>query len=500
MVIGSAACKRVSPAWVKKERTTKWIPLSQRQSESEMMMWRWPSLHLKRKREDASTELKWEADFKWLESVQGDPFKANCTVCRRQFIVSHGGFSDIRQHAAGENHKRLVKQKRSQGALTQFLVPQATPETNKVYGHFSISAKRRENLKDFCEFCDIEFHDILRHVVTRWLSLNPAISCLLENWPALKSYFMSIKDCPKRLRELLSNVLSLFEEVVKKLERDNTVSVDLYAIMDSFLQRLTQRREDKYYGYLTRKKRQLLSPDDARLATGEFTTFLNTAIYHVEKWFNFSQENGLFHLQPLGLTSGKISYEEMEKITEKLHLAGRLNLSMDKLYDECVTANSILDHLKRRLDWKSKGTAEKWMEVIRGQAAELPNLLVVLSFVLSILSSTGKKCLWGPQKFVMSKWGHGSQKVGKPCRKPLEDQKHPREEEDFPVLRRPEEKTTIEQETSKEPQEPSAPEETQLTTAPEEPQPAAEIPQSELVEKIQLPLQVQQITSQLENP
>ena len=68
----------------------------------------------------------------------------------------------------------------------------------KVYGHFSISAKRRENLKDFCEFCDIEFHDILRHVVTRWLSLNPAISRLLENWPALKSYFMSIEDCPKR--------------------------------------------------------------------------------------------------------------------------------------------------------------------------------------------------------------------------------------------------------------------------------------------------------------
>ena len=68
-------------------------------------------------------------------------------------------------------------------------------------GHFSISAKRRETLKEFCEFLNVEFHDILRHVVTRWLSLNPAISRLLENWPALKSYFISIGDeCPRGLR------------------------------------------------------------------------------------------------------------------------------------------------------------------------------------------------------------------------------------------------------------------------------------------------------------
>ena len=88
----------------------------------------------KKKKRSCKYRAEWEADanFKWLESVRGDPFKANCTVCRRQFTVSHGGLSDVRQHAAGENHKRYEKQKRSQGALAQFLVPQATPETNKV--------------------------------------------------------------------------------------------------------------------------------------------------------------------------------------------------------------------------------------------------------------------------------------------------------------------------------------------------------------------------------
>lgn len=63
---------------------------------------------------------------------------------------------------------------------------------------------------------------------------------------------------------------------------------------------------------------------------------------------------------------------------------------MDELYDECVTANSLLDHLtKPKDDWESKGTAERWVAVLRGRAADLPNILAVVSFVLSIPSSTG---------------------------------------------------------------------------------------------------------------
>ena len=45
----------------------------------------------------------------------------------------------------------------------------------RVYGHFSVSAKRRAELQDFCNFVDCEFSEILRHVSTRWLSLRPAI-------------------------------------------------------------------------------------------------------------------------------------------------------------------------------------------------------------------------------------------------------------------------------------------------------------------------------------
>lgn len=77
----------------------------------------------------------------------------------------------------------------------------------------------------------------------------------------------------------------------------------------------------------------------------------------------------------------------MKKITE-FHLVGRLNIFMDELYDECVTANSLTEHQ----EWVSRGTAERWMAVL--QAADLPNILAAVSFVLSIPFSTGFSFQW----------------------------------------------------------------------------------------------------------
>lgn len=104
--------------------------------------------------------------------------------------------------------------------------------------------------------------------------------------------------------------------------------------MFSFLRKLCLRRDDGFYGYLTKQKLQYLSPSDADVAREEFTAFLNTAITYIQKWFDFSEDNWLFHLLPLSLSSGRISYYDMDKVTERLYLVGRLNISMDALYDE----------------------------------------------------------------------------------------------------------------------------------------------------------------------
>ncbi|KAK1874558.1 Pre-mRNA-splicing factor CLF1 [Dissostichus eleginoides] len=563
----------------------------------------------KRKHRQQKYRREWEEANQWLDRVPEDDYKANCKACRRTFSVSHGGLSDVKQHAAGDLHSRNIRTQRSQAPVSQFFIAETSPEidsitaaevtqvyhtvkhnlsynsadcghklnqktlsdskmvkkmtlgrtkqealvkdvlapkavgdvlkiltspplpfsiqtdasnkgnrkmfplavqyftpesgvTNKmldfienpdesaagivalleqslekfglsmdqvtafsadntnvnygihnsvftnlkrkqndllrgnchahivhntvkhaldkltvdvenvvlkVYGHFSISAKRRESLKEFCEFCDVEFQEILRHVTTRWLSLNPAIHRLMQTWTALKSYFISLGDeCPKQVQALLklnrdstvedediveiyllfcNNILSLFEEVVKSLESNRTTCVELYSIMDEFRQKLIQRRDNLFYGYLTRQKLQRLLPHDAHMARAEFTAFLNTAISYVEKWFDFSEENWLFSLQPLLLQHGNLTFNQIEKVATKLNLINKLK--MNELYDECTTANTILRRLREEYSdaWKSKGVAARWMAVFK--EVDVPNMLSIMRHILSIPASTG---------------------------------------------------------------------------------------------------------------
>lgn len=66
--------------------------------------------------------------------------------------------------------------------------------------HFYLSVKRKEEFKEFCEFVDLTYKKILKHVQTRWLSLLRVISRMLDLWPALVSYFQSHADSEKEGR------------------------------------------------------------------------------------------------------------------------------------------------------------------------------------------------------------------------------------------------------------------------------------------------------------
>lgn len=50
---------------------------------------------------------------------------------------------------------------------------------------------RTESLKEFCSFVDTEYMQMLYHCETRWLSLSPAVECLVQMFSALKTFFLS---------------------------------------------------------------------------------------------------------------------------------------------------------------------------------------------------------------------------------------------------------------------------------------------------------------------
>lgn len=90
-----------------------------------------PRPALKRKRMQ-KYRREWEESNTWLESVSGNEYQANCTICRRVFSVAHGGLSDVRQHASGEQHSRNARGHRNQSTVSQFFIPQSSPEADSV--------------------------------------------------------------------------------------------------------------------------------------------------------------------------------------------------------------------------------------------------------------------------------------------------------------------------------------------------------------------------------
>ena len=102
-----------------------------------------------------------------------------------------------------------------------------------LYYWFDKSTKRKNALAEFCSFCDTEYRQIVKHVSTRWLSLECAAERSLKQYTALKSYFLSSEGSQARFQRLkrlfedpLTEVYLLFYQAV----------MPLFASFNKFLQ------------------------------------------------------------------------------------------------------------------------------------------------------------------------------------------------------------------------------------------------------------------------
>ena len=90
-----------------------------------------------------------------------------------------------------------------------------------VFYWFDKSTKRKGVLKEFCAFCDSTYHEVVRYVSVRWLSLETAVYRILELYVSLQSYFKSENESQARFCRLsaafedpMTEVYLLFYESV----------------------------------------------------------------------------------------------------------------------------------------------------------------------------------------------------------------------------------------------------------------------------------------------
>ena len=57
----------------------------------------------------------------WLP-VTGNVYRANCTLCKREFGIEHGGEGDIKTHMSSESHKQAERIAKQSNTLTKFMI------------------------------------------------------------------------------------------------------------------------------------------------------------------------------------------------------------------------------------------------------------------------------------------------------------------------------------------------------------------------------------------
>ena len=71
-----------------------------------------------------------------------------------------------------------------------------------VFYWFNKSSKRKKILKEYYEFCDTEFQEVIKFISTRWLCLELCINRELKKYEGLKSYFLSENFPDARFKRL----------------------------------------------------------------------------------------------------------------------------------------------------------------------------------------------------------------------------------------------------------------------------------------------------------
>lgn len=277
----------------------------------------------------------------------------------------------------------------------------------KLYAHFSQSAKRREELKEFHAFIDTNFEDLLRHVPTRWLSLGPCIDRILRTYPALTSYFLSLGDeTPLILQKILfvkdqheinpkievylsfcSHILPIFEETIKQIEKTNCTVTETFTIFTNFRERISSRIKDKFYGFQTNQLLKKLTNSQQSKVEASFVRFLECTLKYLDKWFDFDVNSLYSKLSPFSLKDGNFpSYENFANILLLLKALDN-NIEMDKLYDEVNEVNSLLPKIIDNSTFLKLEVDKKWVFIFNN-IERTENIFKVISYILTLPSSS----------------------------------------------------------------------------------------------------------------
>ena len=264
-----------------------------------------------------------------------------------------------------------------------------------VFFWFDKSSKRKNLLREYCCFCDIEYQNIVKHVSTRWLSLQRAVERVLKQFNSLRSYFLS-ESCSEarfaRLSTTFSNpmtevyllffqsVLHLFDCFNLLLQREDPCIHLVYDQCESLLKKLLGRLvssaaidtasslfdidhnseqlsdSDIFVGFTTKQKLLSMesngdcSPIQRKKFYYGVRSFYTSAISYIKQKFPF-QDELLKHARFVNFENRTVcSFADVEYFVQRYLTVPALSTD---LYDEFVSYQLLKKEDIPSLVWES---------------------------------------------------------------------------------------------------------------------------------------------------
>ncbi|CAH0551282.1 unnamed protein product [Brassicogethes aeneus] len=251
----------------------------------------------------------------------------------------------------------------------------------KVFNEFSSFSKRTEKLKSFFEFVDIEYKTLLRHVPTRWLTLYEALDRLLNNWPAVKSYFVSEgeENCTPFLWKVFKendddsfylcimyffqNVMFMLQKVLLQLENNKTTAIELDGILNMVKENISQRLTDNFYGSMAAQILKRLNANKKIEFEKCASKFYNKVMEYINKYYDF---NGSIFKQFDALNIRKeFSWEKILNLARILKDC--LGLNLDDMYEDFCSISRILNQNLNniKIDMKEDSLDVTWTKCFK---------------------------------------------------------------------------------------------------------------------------------------
>ena len=268
----------------------------------------------------------------------------------------------------------------------------------KLYNYFSIYTVRTEELKQICEEAAVKYKSIVKHSRTRFLSLLPAISTLIELFVPLKIYFLNLDDCPTILEEFFKNEMSLFwlyflhnqlekfNETTLLLEKSNVSATSAACILERFNQQLINRRNYEFIPTKSKNEMSRLYMNDSKKLKHQINRFYDTSIKYLSSWIKSTDGMNNFEwIELFSVPNFESIRSSIEFLKTKFYNIPKIN--EDSLLDEFSLIQPIISKNVEYWNENKLDCDNRWTQVfsfLHTKNINVENFYMLIQLVLCL--------------------------------------------------------------------------------------------------------------------